>query len=109
MPHGVRERSHPVFPIFERVSAVDLTAQRPHAIMVARVEDPDAPPGVPYSTETAGPGREIGVVGTADRDAAVLLFDDQQRHSIAPLSAHRVNELGTGIVNVLSKNRVKIS
>jgi len=49
--------------------------------MVGRVENPYTPRGVPYSAESTGSGREIRVVRAADRDAAVFLFDDRQRHS----------------------------
>jgi hypothetical protein len=49
--------------------------------MIGGVKHPYAPCGVPYSAETAGSGREIRMVRTADRDAAVLLIDDRQRHS----------------------------
>src|SRR5437868_14767517 len=90
MRQSVRERRpHPSLPrkrgrvrvgapLFQAVRAVYLTAQRAHAIMVGDVEYPYAPRGVPYSAETASSGREIGVVGAADRDAAVFLFDDRQ-------------------------------
>jgi hypothetical protein len=81
VPYGVRERSGPVFPIFLLARAVYLAAQRSHAIMIAGVKHPYAPCGVPYSAEAAGFGWEIRVVRAADRDAAVLLFDDRQRHS----------------------------
>src|SRR5208283_4946157 len=72
-----------------------LAAQQPHAIMVARVEDPHAPRRIPYPAETAGSGRETGVVRAADRDAAVLL-DDRQRHSNAPLSDNGLINLAPG-------------
>src|SRR5215475_9947616 len=58
MPHGVRERSHPAFALFLAVRAVYLETKRPYAIMVAYVEDPYAPRGVPYPAKAAGSGRE---------------------------------------------------
>jgi hypothetical protein len=67
--------------VFLKVGAINLTAQQPHAIMVGRVEDPHAPRGIPYPAEAAGSGREIRVIWAADRDAAVLLFNDRERHS----------------------------
>jgi hypothetical protein len=79
--HGDRERRRPVFAISPPVRAVYLTAQRPHAVIVGGVKHPYALRGVPYPAESAGSGREIRVIGAADRDAAVLLFDDRQRHS----------------------------
>src|SRR6516165_9833498 len=81
MTHGLRERSRPGRTSFFTICAVYLTAQRPHVILVAGIEDPYAPRGVPHSAEAASPEREIRVVGTADSNAAVLLFDDQRRHS----------------------------
>jgi hypothetical protein len=96
VPHSVWERSpHSSLPRNPRVKpgegrvreettvvrAVYLPAQRLDAIKIGGVKHPYAPCGVPYSAETAGSGREIRMVRTADRDAAVLLIDDRQRHS----------------------------
>jgi len=81
MPRGGRERSSPVFAVFQPVCTVYLAAQRSHAIMVAGVKNPHAPRGVPNPAETAGSEREVGVIRTANRDAAVLLFNDRQWHS----------------------------
>jgi hypothetical protein len=50
--------------------------------MIGAVKHPYAACGVPYSAEVPGSGREMRVVRAADGDAAVLLLDDRQRHSI---------------------------
>src|SRR5690348_8952012 len=80
MPHSVREISRPALAVSVAVGAVDLEAQALYAVMVACIEDPHAPRGVPYSAEAAGFGREGRMVGTANRNAAVLLFNDRERH-----------------------------
>src|SRR6516164_8258255 len=111
VPHRVRkQRPHPSLPrkrgrvregatIFLIVCAVYFAAQRPHAIMVARVEDPDAPLFVPYSTEAAGSCREIWVVRTSNCDAAIRLFNDRQRHAM-PRCSTPIGEFGAIRVNI---------
>src|SRR6266481_7479907 len=84
--HGARERSRRVSAVFRPVCAVYLTAQRPHALMVGRIEEPHALRGIPDSAQTAGSRRETGMIGTADRDAAVL-FNKRDRHQ-APRVQH---------------------
>src|SRR5262249_32892878 len=76
---GNRER-RPLVAV-SQICAVDLATQRSHAIVIARVEDPYAPRGVPNSPETTGFRREMRVIRTADCNAAVSLFNDRKRHA----------------------------
>ena len=84
---------------FRIVGAVDLTAQRSDAVGIGRVEQPDAPCRVPYAAQTAGSGREFGMIRAAERDAPIRLFDNHQRHPVPPLPNHRSSERASGMPN----------
>jgi hypothetical protein len=75
--------------------------------MVTRVKDPHAAYSVPYPAETTGSGWEIRMIRAADREAAVLLFNDRQRHAKPWLQLRSV-EARTGMVNKPSPHQVEV-
>ena len=92
---GGRKRSDPVRPGFQAAGAVDLPAQRRYPFPFAGVEHPRMPRAVPPAAKEARPRREIGMEGSADREAAVL-FDDRDSHARPAVSAFEPRNLAPG-------------
>src|SRR5271154_2096003 len=98
---GGRERGRPVFAVFRPLRAVNFSAQRFYPVLLGGVEHPYVANGIPFSAETARPGRKIGVVRRVDDDMAVP-FHDRERHP-TPRLQRAFAELGAVNVNIASR------